>query len=49
MNIEEPQQYVLKLRECWCSMNTLIVLAVARGIAKVMERTRLSEHGGQQH
>ena len=43
---EAIQQYVLKLRECGCPVNTVIVLTVARGIAKVMERTRLAEQCG---
>ena len=44
--VEAVQQYVLKLRECGCPVNTVIVLPVARGIAKAMERTRLAEQGG---
>ena len=43
---EAVQQYILKLREHGCPINTVIVLAVARGIVKSMERTRLAEYGG---
>ena len=40
------QQYIIKLREHGCLINTVIVLAIARGIVKSMERTRLAEYGG---
>ena len=43
---EAVQQYILKLREHGCPINTVIVLAVARGIVKSMDRTRLEEYGG---
>ena len=43
---EAIQQYILKLREHGCRINTVIVLVVVRGIIKSMDRTRLSEYGG---
>ena len=43
---EAVQQYIIKLREHGCPINTVIVLAIARGIVKSMERTRLAEYGG---
>lgn len=43
---EAVQQYILKLREHGFPINTVVVLAVARGIVKSMDRTRLGEYGG---
>ena len=43
---EVVQQYIIKLREHGCPINTVIVLAIARGIVKSMERTQLAEYGG---
>ena len=43
---EAVQQYIIKLREHGCLINTVIVLAIARGIVKSMERTQLAEYGG---
>jgi len=34
------------LRDYGCPVNTTIVVAVARGIAKAMDQTRLAEYGG---
>ena len=42
---EAVQQYIIKLREHGCLINTVIVLAIARGIVKSMERTQLAEYG----
>ena len=39
---EALQQYIIKLREHGCPINTVI----ARGIVKSMERTQLAEYGG---
>ena len=43
---EAVQQYILKLREHGCAINTVMVLAVARVIVKSMDKTRLSKYGG---
>ena len=40
------QEYILKLREHGCPINTHLVIAAARGITQAMDRTRLVEYGG---
>lgn len=40
------QEYILKLRERGCPINTHLTIAAARGIAQAMDRTRLAEYGG---
>jgi len=40
------QQYILKLRERGIPVNTTIVRAAAKGIAKVMDKNRLADFGG---
>lgn len=40
------QEYILKLRERGCPINTHLVITAARGIAQAMDRTRLVEYGG---
>ena len=40
------QEYILKLRERGCPINTHLIIAAARGIAQAMDRTRLAEYGG---
>ena len=42
---EQVQEYMLKLHEHGCAVNTTIV-AAARGLARVIEPTHLSEYGG---
>ena len=39
------QEYILKLREHGSAINTVIVVAVAKGLALAMDRTRLAEYG----
>ena len=43
---EQVQEYILKLREHGCAVNTTVVIAAARGLARVIEPTRRSECGG---
>ena len=43
---EAVQEYILKLRDHGCAINTTVVIAVARGLGTVLERTRLSKYGG---
>ena len=43
---EQVQEYILKLREHGCAVNTTIVIAAARGLGRIVDRTRLSECGG---
>ena len=38
--------YVLKLREYGCPVDTYLVVAAAKGITQAMDRTRLAEAGG---
>ena len=40
------QEYILKLREHGSAINTVIVVAVARGLAVAIDRTRLAEYDG---
>ena len=40
------QEYILKLRECGCPINTHLIIAAARGITQAMDHTRLIEYGG---
>ena len=40
------QEYILKLREGGCPVNTEIVRAAAKGLIQAMDRTRLAECGG---
>ena len=40
------QEYILKLRERGCPVNTHLVIAATRGITQAMDRTRLVEYGG---
>jgi len=40
------QEYILKLRDHGCAINTTVVIAVARGVGTVLERTRLAKYGG---
>ena len=39
-------EYILKLRECGCPVNTHVVITAARGAAQDMDQTRLAEYGG---
>ena len=43
---EQVQEYILKLREHGCAVNTTVVIAAARGLTKIIEPTHLSECGG---
>jgi len=43
---EAVHEYILKLREHGCAINFTIVIAVARGLGTVLERTRLAKYGG---
>ena len=43
---EAVQEYVLKLRDHGCPINTSIVIAVAKGLGEVMDLTRLAKYGG---
>jgi len=43
---DQVQEYIMKLREYGCVVNTTIVVAAARGLATVIEPSRLSERGG---
>ena len=40
------QEYLLKLRDHGCPINTSIVIAVTRGLEEVIDRTRLAKYGG---
>jgi len=40
------KEYNLKLRDHGCAINTTVVIAVARGLGTVLERTRLVKYGG---
>ena len=40
------QEYILKLREHRCPINTHLTIAAARGITQVMDWIRLAEYGG---
>ena len=47
MNLDKQvQEYILKLREHGCAVNTTVVIAAARGLSRMIDRTRLSECGG---
>ena len=43
---EQVQEYILKLREHGCAVNTTVVIAAARGLTRIIEPTRLNECGG---
>ena len=43
---EQVQEYILKLREHGCAVNTTVVIAAARGLTRIIEPTCLSECGG---
>jgi len=43
---DQVQEYIMKLHEYGCVVNTTIVVVVARGLATVIEPSRLSERGG---
>ena len=43
---EHVQEYILKLREHGCAVNTTVVIAAARGMGRNIDCTRLSECGG---
>lgn len=43
---EAVQEYVLKLRDHGCLINTSIFIAVAKGLGEVMDLTRLAKYGG---
>jgi len=40
------QEYVLKLREVGCPVNTDVTIAAAQGILQAMEASRLAKNGG---
>jgi len=40
------QDYVSMLRDYGCPVNTTVVVAAARGVAKAIDRTRLAQYGG---
>ena len=40
------QEYVLKVRERGCAVNSALVVAGARGIVESLDRSRLAEYGG---
>ena len=47
MNLDKQvQEYILKLCEHGCAVNTTVVIAAARGLSRMIDRTRLSECGG---
>ena len=43
---EAEQEYVLKLRDHGCTINTSIVIAVAKVLGEVMDLARLVKYGG---
>ena len=43
---DHVQGYILMLREQGCVVTTEIVIAAAKGLAKVIDRTRLEKYGG---
>ena len=43
---EQVQEYILKLREHGCAVNTIVVIATARGLGRIINCTCLSECGG---
>ena len=47
MNLDKQvQEYILKLREHGCAVNTTVFIAAARDLSRMIDRTRLSECGG---
>ena len=42
---KQVQEYILKLCEHGCAVNTTVVIAAARGLSRMIDRTRLSECG----
>ena len=40
------QEYILKLHEHGCAVNTTVVITAARGLGRIIDRTCLSECGG---
>ena len=40
------QEYVLKVRERGCAVNSALVVAGATGIVQSLDRSRLAEYGG---
>ena len=40
------QEYLLKLRDHGCPINTSIIIAVTRGLGEVIDQTRLAKYGG---
>ena len=40
------QDYIVKLRERGCPVNTEILRAAAKGLVRAMDATRLAEYGG---
>ena len=43
---EQMQEYILKLREHGCAVNTTVVIAVARGLSRIIDHICLSECSG---
>ena len=43
---EQAQEYILKLWEHGCAINTTVVIAAARGLGMIIDNTRLNEGGG---
>ena len=43
---KQVQEYILKLREHGCAVNTTVVISAARGLSRMIDRTHLSECGG---